>query len=607
MMKNFLKTIFGVAFFFHVFSQALLAQTTFIKNSPFDSKQYFSSRSVENLPATAPERHNSFVLADTLIPAWIYHSNAPMLSSPNLADLDGDGIKDIIFTTFGQDPNPYSGGFVFAVDKNGADLPGWPVQLNSPVYASAAVGDIDNDNLPDLVVGSWSALYAWDGAGVMHSGFPINVGTSVTPTLFDLDRDHELEIIYPADNQFLYIYNSDGSLYPGWPVSAPDLIGSPAIADIDNDGAYEIVAGTYQGAVGPDPFQVYAWELDGSVMPGFPVSVAGVVKAAPALGDLDGDGLWEITAVAYHVSNQDSLYVWDVQGNLKPGFPVAVAYGRLSSPALGDIDRDGDLEIVLGGWSVSPVTEVLFAFHHDGSSVANWPVLLNHPGNSGNVNSSPIIADIDGDAAAIEILVRTVDHIFALHGDGALVPGYPYFISDQGRSGTFSPSPVVGDADNDGDIELVFAASFDQVAFFDNDAPLHPEYSFWPMYKHDAWNTASFAAVDSLTAIRTDPGFVPGNFTLHPNYPNPFNPATTIAFDLPVRSYVTLSIYNLLGERVFTPLRGIRVAGRYSLRWNAINEAGESLTSGIYFYRLEARAVDGTRRFTMSRRMILLR
>ncbi|NIR64460.1 MAG: hypothetical protein GWN00_15865, partial [Aliifodinibius sp.] len=367
-----------------------------------------------------------------------------------------DSIDEIIFTTFGEDPNPYSGGSVYAVDINGNNLPGWPKQVNAPIPGTAVVGNINNDSIPDLIVGSWTTLYAWDATGTALPNFPKFIGANVSPAIFDIDRDGELEIIYPTDGTQMFVYNADGTALPGWPVFAPESIGSPAIADIDQDNEYEIVAGTYQGPVGPDPFEIYAWNLDGSVVSGFPVPTSGVVKAAPAVGDLDNDGGVEIIAISYHTSNQDSLYVWDGQGNLKPGWPQPVAYGRLSSPSLGDLDLDGDLEIVIGGWAAPPTSmEQLFAFHHDGSPVANWPVMLNHPGNSGNINNSPVIADIDGDTTTMEVLVKAVDHVFALHGDGTVVTGYPQFIDDQGHSGTFSPSPAVGDMDNDGDVELI--------------------------------------------------------------------------------------------------------------------------------------------------------
>jgi hypothetical protein len=76
---------------------------------------------------------------------------------------------------------------------------------------------------------------------------------------------------------------------------------------------------------------------------------------------------------------------------------------------------------------------------------------------------------------------------------------------------------------------------------------------------------------------------VPTRFQLYQNYPNPFNPGTTIAFDLPKASQVTLKIYNILGEEVFTLVSDRLPAGSYSYAWSS--PAG--IASGVYLYRLK--------------------
>lgn len=87
--------------------------------------------------------------------------------------------------------------------------------------------------------------------------------------------------------------------------------------------------------------------------------------------------------------------------------------------------------------------------------------------------------------------------------------------------------------------------------------------------------------IDELTNI-------PQKLKLHPGYPNPFNPAVNITFDLPTASHVTLEIFNILGERVITLLSENRSAGRHSLQWNGQNTAGKFAGSNVYFIRLSA-------------------
>jgi len=89
---------------------------------------------------------------------------------------------------------------------------------------------------------------------------------------------------------------------------------------------------------------------------------------------------------------------------------------------------------------------------------------------------------------------------------------------------------------------------------------------------------------------------IPANFTLEQNYPNPFNPSTTIEFALSKSSFVTLNVYNLLGEAVVTLIAEKRSAGDYKVNWDA-----SGLTSGVYLYRLEAG------NFVQGKKLILMR
>ena len=85
----------------------------------------------------------------------------------------------------------------------------------------------------------------------------------------------------------------------------------------------------------------------------------------------------------------------------------------------------------------------------------------------------------------------------------------------------------------------------------------------------------------SSTSVVKDNSSFPESFKLEQNYPNPFNPSTTISFSLPMRSFVSLKVFDLLGRDVATILSEEFSAGVYSRQWNAA-----ALPSGVYFYRL---------------------
>ena len=84
------------------------------------------------------------------------------------------------------------------------------------------------------------------------------------------------------------------------------------------------------------------------------------------------------------------------------------------------------------------------------------------------------------------------------------------------------------------------------------------------------------------------PEGVPGSFALHQNHPNPFNPITNIRFDIPEISFARMDIYNILGQRVRTLFHDAVAPGYHSVQWNGKNDAGESLPSGMYMYKLHA-------------------
>jgi len=109
--------------------------------------------------------------------------------------------------------------------------------------------------------------------------------------------------------------------------------------------------------------------------------------------------------------------------------------------------------------------------------------------------------------------------------------------------------------------------------------------------------------VDQLVSVKSfdDGDNLPSTFALDQNYPNPFNPTTQIAFDLPTKSHVTLTVYNVLGQRVVTLVDEKLAAGKYVADWNGRSSGGTEVASGIYFYRIH------TERFVQTKKMVLLK
>jgi hypothetical protein len=111
----------------------------------------------------------------------------------------------------------------------------------------------------------------------------------------------------------------------------------------------------------------------------------------------------------------------------------------------------------------------------------------------------------------------------------------------------------------------------------------------------------------TVTGVTQTPTGIPESFALMQNYPNPFNPTTTLRYALPKDARLTLSIYNILGQRVATLKDNVENVGYYDVVWNGRNDFGSQVASGIYFYRIEARPLDGSETFVSVKKMLMLK
>ena len=136
--------------------------------------------------------------------------------------------------------------------------------------------------------------------------------------------------------------------------------------------------------------------------------------------------------------------------------------------------------------------------------------------------------------------------------------------------------------------------------------PLENEYN-WVLLSEE--NEEYILDVSGKITVNTSDRFtlvkklitVPKTFTLYQNYPNPFNPYTTFKYDLPIRSHVTLAIYDILGEEVIRLLNTTQDAGSKTIGWNSTDRFGRPVSAGVYLYQIK------TGEFSHTRKMILLK
>jgi hypothetical protein len=250
-----------------------------------------------------------------------------------------------------------------------------------------------------------------------------------------------------------------------WTLNEQRVTAGPArYADVDGDGSGDVVFGT-MGPIG-NPFssgRVYAFDVSGAALPGFPVTLGQPVVGAIAIADLDGDGDAEIVATSWQFA-----WVFNHDGSTAPGWPLGTGVSASIAPALGDLDDDGDLEIVVAAGTQ------LRAYHHDGAPVAGWPVIASES------FQAPAIGDVDGDGAP-EVVAGTwrpqfPDTVpFELHmvdASGASEPGFPI-----GGLGSVRGAVSLGDVDGDGGVEIVTRAG-DTLHVFDAGGTIEPG---WPV------------------------------------------------------------------------------------------------------------------------------
>jgi len=233
-----------------------------------------------------------------------------------------------------------------------------------------------------------------------------------------------------------------------------------------------------------------------------------------------------------------------------------------------------------------------------GAIHAGFPVFYSTEG--GDVTqSSPTVGDLDGDGA-MEILIGDESgQLLAINHDSTPVNGFPIQLNGEVRS-----SPIIWDIDNDGLIEVGVSGWDANVYIWDLPFEWNPTRIGWPFFRHDVANTG-YVGSEVMPVAIGDPGLsggaLPRLAAAHPARPNPFNPRTTIAFDVPGPgpAPVTLAIYDLAGRVVARLVEGPLPAGRHTVEWDGRSAAGRTLGSGVYFYRMSIGDFVATRKLTL--------
>jgi hypothetical protein len=496
--------------------------------------------------------------------------------SPLIFDVDRDGVNEIVAGNSGAGNDCY----VYMIEADGSDSPGWPKSVSGEIVSGPAVGDIDHNGVNEVVaVTKTGSFYAWRADGTPLSGFPVAKGGAFYsgPLLVDLDGDGDLEIVAGSFTDYrVYALDYTGADFAGWPTAAIyRWMGSPSSGNFDSDIGSEVVYAGYDSSV-------HVWNGDGTEINGFPVHIGGPVWCSASVGDIDNDSYLEIAVVTYN----GYLYLINHDGSIASGFPVSYGTSLRSSPALVDLNGDNYLEMVFGSGN-----GILHAVDHTGAEVTGFPQTL-----GGAFFGTPVIGDITGDAQSDIILGSSNGYTYGVDRNGASIQYFP--MPPAGSSRPISASAAIGHLDNDGDMEIVIPvkADWSNLLVIDYKQAASESNLLWPCFGHDRYRSGNSETI--ITSISDDVD-VPFAFGLNQNYPNPFNASTSISFSMSRNGQASLSVFDLLGRRVKILHSGQLTAGQHSFIWDGKDESGSTVTSGIYFYKLSSAEGSTTRKMLL--------
>jgi len=397
-------------------------------NSPYWGTQEFASPAVGDLfgdgqtEIVAAFPSGAVFVYDAngnVMPGWPVNTGTAIDGSPTLADLRGDGQLEILVAS--------QNGYVYAFTGTGSYVPGWP-QFGSygqavtggvfhPGFLSSpVVGDLFGNGQRDVVATSLDHyLYAWNSAGGLLSGFPINLwDTAVdTPLLVDLYHSGRLDIVAGGDSApghphlgAWYAFpptgcsspdasnpsiNPNRCALPGWPQFVNDTPwSSPAGVNLRGDGVNRIVAGTghyyaqtFHCACGQ---QLNVFNADGSYTQGWPEPTPAPTFGSVAVGNLLNNGQLQVI----DENENGHLYAYNGNGYTLPGWPEAVVVGQLSSPMIAPVDGSG----TNGVWAASGGQ--ILGWNSTGNQVDNLQLgaALGDPNGAYAADSGPTIARI---------------------------------------------------------------------------------------------------------------------------------------------------------------------------------------------------------------------
>ncbi|MCB0628571.1 MAG: T9SS type A sorting domain-containing protein [Saprospiraceae bacterium] len=335
---------------------------------------------------------------------------------------------------------------------------GFPANPTFKNFRNLSLADLDRDGTQEIITGINDQLYVLKNNQLLWQKQLEGVAV-YPPSVADVDNDGAPEIALVTagtGKTAAYLLEADGTDFPNWPLDFSDhwLLTAPTLVDLDDDGNMEIII---LERITPNG-DVHIQKLDGSSFSSdWPVAVEATPAVTPSVGDVDNDGEAEIV-----LNTTQARYILSLDGLPEMNFPI-VTHPRqrysYQSPILVDLDGDGDLEVVgLTHSDANVDLPVFYVMEHDGTDYPGWPIPIPKPQIEQLYSyNTPTVVYLDG---AFRIFMsrpigtEVDDMLYGWDKDGNMLPGFP-IVKSGGLEGIIS----VADVDGDGAPELVFGSN----------------------------------------------------------------------------------------------------------------------------------------------------
>ncbi|MFO8183828.1 MAG: hypothetical protein R6U39_06600 [Candidatus Aegiribacteria sp.] len=369
---------------------------------------------------------------------WPVFAGQRTVTGISVVNLDDDQVPEIAFGT--------ADGRVHLLDHGGRPVPGWPVQLPARLQWQPSQLSLGGNSGRGLVCALVSMkMYLLSADGTVLPGWPINTGysTSCIPVTADVDADGLGDILFSTYNERAYAVSSSGRGIEGWPffLDARTSRGAMAIGHLDPDTrGLQVAVSTVDGGVvlvNGNGTIAGTWR--------WPNFTAGTPTSPIIARTRSGSGVIAACDSGY-------VYAWNADGFPIEGFPVDFGQPVSRTPAAGDIDGDGDQELVVLGRSGRMAA---YRISTISTSVGCWPQMLCDEWNSGSYGVSYLPVTVVGRIASgasegvevtYEVTGRNVTGISLAYSTDA---GYSWeetasFRDDGGRIIWFSDEDLPG-------------------------------------------------------------------------------------------------------------------------------------------------------------------